>query len=60
MFHDMKDIEKYFLKDKILVNMKKHMHDIEDMDIFLFYHMKYIDKIEVHYKLNIGNRTIDN
>jgi hypothetical protein len=30
MVQDMKDIEKDFLRDKILVNMLKHMYDIED------------------------------
>ncbi len=60
MFHDMEDIEKNFLIDKILVNMMIHMHDIEDMDICLFYHRIYIDRISIHYMLNILNHTIDN
>ncbi len=59
MFHDMEDILINFLKDKILLNMKIHKHDIEDREICLLYHMIYIDQIVVHYMLNILNHTID-
>jgi hypothetical protein len=45
MSHDMEDIDRNFLIDKILVNIMIHMNDIEDKDICLFYHMFYIDLI---------------
>jgi hypothetical protein len=60
MFHDRINIEKDLLIDKIPVNMMKHMYDIEDLGICLFYHMKYIDTTEIHYTLNIAYHTIDN
>lgn len=60
MFHNMEDIQKFHLKDKILVNMKQHRYDIQDKEICLIYHRNYIDVLEVHYKLNIAYHTIDN
>jgi rhamnogalacturonyl hydrolase YesR len=59
MLHDMKNIEKDFVIDKILVNMSIHMYDIEDLDTSLFYHRIYIEKLADHYRLNIENHTID-
>jgi hypothetical protein len=59
MLHDMKNIEKDFVRDKILVNSLIHMCDIEDNDASLFDHRMYIEKIVDHYMLNIENHTID-
>ncbi len=59
MAQDMKDIEKDLLRDKILVNMLKHMYDIEDEDICFENYMMYIEMIVIHYMLNNANHTID-
>ena len=55
----MEGIEIIFQIDRILVNRKRHMYGIADMDVRWFYHMIYIDRVVHHCMSNSSHGIPD-
>lgn len=56
----MEDIDICFSRDKILVNMSRHMYDIVNKDNRWFYRMIYIDRFVHHYMFDMSYDIPDN